>query len=468
MRKRIGEILTLLALWGLALPSLAQESQEAFELSLDECINYALENSISSQNAKLEEERSAAQVKEFTALGLPQVKADVGFTHNMKIQTSFISDFITPATYGVLFQEGLVEPRDLGEPETFPAAFGTDFSGRAGVSVSQLVFDGSYFVGLQASKTVKELAAKQAVQTDIDVAEKVSQAYFNVLVAQKQLELLAKNLGRIDSLLRDTEILEQNGFVEKIDVSRIKVNYNNTKTALANARDMLVVSVSLLKFQMGMPINERLKLTQDLEDFNLEAPEVVKEFDYVNRIEYSILQTSDYLNDLDMKNYRMQYLPRLYAGLNAGYTAGTNTFGDLTNFDSETWFDYSNWGLMLNIPIFDGFQKRYAIQQRKLKKLQIENQFETTKNSIDLNIQTAISMLNSKRGSLEAQRENMDLAEEVYRVTEIKYKEGVGSNSEVLDADASLKAAQTNYYNALYEALVAKVSLEKAYGTLLK
>ncbi|MDH5366993.1 MAG: TolC family protein, partial [Cyclobacteriaceae bacterium] len=429
---------------------------------------YALENNSTVKNAKLNEDISDAQVKEYTAIGLPQLNANVGYTHNLKVQTSFIPDFISPATYGVLFDEGLLAKKDLGEPATLPAAFGTKFSGNAGVSISQLVFDGSYFVGLKASKTVKELATKQSVMTNIKVAENVSKAYYAVLVSQQKLELLANNFSRIDSLLRDTKILEKNGFAEKIDVSRIKVAFNNTKVALTSSIDMLTVTISLLKYQMGMPMISKLTLTEKLEYSSLDDVSEVYNVEYNNHIEYSIMETNDLLNDLDLKNHKVQYMPRLYGFLNAGYTAGTSSFSDLTNFNSDTWFDYQNWGLSLNIPIFDGFQKKYAIQQRKLNKMQIENQFESVKNSIDLNIQATQITISAKISALEIQKENMELAEEVYRITEIKYKEGVGSNSEVLDADTALKEAQTNYYNALYEALVAKIDLDKAYGTLLK
>jgi len=246
------------------------------------------------------------------------------------------------------------------------------------------------------------------------------------------------------------------------------VNYNNSRVALANARDMLVMSVSLLKYQMGIAMNTQLKLTQTLDDFPIEAMDKNEtNFDYSNRIEYSIVETNDALNDLDLKNYQMQYVPKLYGFVNAGYTAGQGTFSDLTQFNSDTWFDYQNWGISLNIPIFDGFQKKYAIQKRKLNKLQIENQFDDTKNSIDMNIELSQNTLATSLNMMEVQKENMELAEEVMKISEIKYKEGVGSNSELLDADRALKEAQTNYYNALYNALVAKVDLQKAYGTLL-
>lgn len=449
--------------------TVAQEAPTAMELGLQQCVDYAIENNVNSKNARLEEEKSVAQVKEFTALGLPQINASVGFTNNITVQTSFIPDFISPATYGVLFKEGLIPEKDLGEPATLPAAFGTKYNGNAGISLSQLIVDGSYFVGLKASKTVKELATKQAEMTEIQVAENVTKAYYLVLVSQQKMELVANNFSRIDSLLKDTEIMAQNGFVEKIDVSRLKVNYNNSRVALANARDMLVMSISLLKYQMGTAMSTQLKLTQALDDFPIEAMvQNETNFDYSNRIEYSIVETNDALNDLDLKNYQMQYVPKLYGFVNAGYTAGQGSFSDLTQFNSDTWFDYQSWGISLNIPIFDGFQKKYAIQKRRINRLQIENQFDDIKNSIDMNIELSKNTLATSLNMMEVQQENMELAEEVMEISEIKYKEGVGSNSELLDADRALKEAQTNYYNALYNALVAKVDLQKAYGTLLK
>ncbi|MEJ2005755.1 MAG: TolC family protein, partial [Cyclobacteriaceae bacterium] len=193
--------------------------------------------------------------------------------------------------------------------------------------------------------------------------------------------------------------------------------------------------------------------------------EVFDQFDYNRRIEISQLQTNKELNHLDIKNVTMGYLPSidLYGAL--GATAGTQESGQFFNI-GQNWFDYSAVGVRMNIPIFDGLRKSHQIQQRKIKALQLENEEERLKNSIDIEIQESATNYQRSVDNLEAQIENMKLAEEVYNVSKIKYSEGVGSSIEVTNADADYKQAQTNYYNALYDALVAKVDLQKAYGVL--
>ncbi len=155
----------------------------------------------------------------------------------------------------------------------------------------------------------------------------------------------------------------------------------------------------------------------------------------------------------------------LYGSL--GAVAGTNNSGDVFDF-RNSWFEFSTVGLQLNMPIFDGFRKSNQIQQRKLKAIQLENTTEQLKNSIDYEIRQAAGNYQRSLDNMNAQRENMALAQEVYDVSKIKYEEGVGSSIEVTTADADYKEAQTNYYNALFDALIAKVELEKAYGVLNK
>jgi outer membrane protein TolC len=155
----------------------------------------------------------------------------------------------------------------------------------------------------------------------------------------------------------------------------------------------------------------------------------------------------------------------LYANIGASY--GTSSFDNMFSF-SDSWFGLGTIGLRLNVPIFDGFRKRSIVQQKQFQQKQVAQNMELVKNQIDLEKLQSEANLTTSIENLKAQRENMALAEEVYRITKIKYEEGVGSNIEVLDADASYKEAQTNYYAALYDALIASVDVETAYGKLLE
>ncbi|MCR9251050.1 MAG: TolC family protein [bacterium] len=443
----------------------AQESENAF--TIQQCIDYAKEHNESLKIADLDRQIAKGTIGETRALGLPQVNASIGVQHNINIQTSFIQDFISPATYEVLFQEELLERRDLGPPATFPAQFGVPNSGNAGISVSQLLFNGSYFVGLEAARSLKDLRQKEYVQSEIELVENVTKAYYLVLITRENVELLANNFARLDKLFTETSAMYENGFAEKIDVSRLKIQRNNLKTDLATSTELLKVSLSTLKLQMGMPMSQPLTLVDDLSS----VKDGLQEVDALNgtpadRIEYSILEENRNLALLDIKNNKVQYLPNAYLGFNHGWTSGTNSFGDLFNLNDETWFKYTNIGATINIPIFDGLEKRYKVQQAKATLNQVELGMDQLENSIQLEVQAARINMNNAIQNLENQEENADLAEEIYEITRIKYLEGVGSNLEVIEADTEYKNSQTNYYNALYDAIISKIELQKALGIL--
>ncbi|TRX49191.1 TolC family protein [Fulvivirga sp. M361] len=426
-----------------------QGAKTAF--SLEEAINYALEYNQNVINASYEKDIAETQVKETLSSGLPQITGEVTLNHNFEPQKQLLD----ASTFDPTVPEG----------NEVPITFQRRYDGNMALNVRQLIFDGSFFVGLQAARTFRELSSKDHIKTQIDVVEAVSKAYYNVLVTKEQYDLLEVNFSRLDTLLRETKARFETGFVEKIDVSRIQVEYNNTKVRLTNTRELLKVSYDLLKFQMGMPIKTTITLTDVLEEvlFDEEDNET---FNYNERIEYSRLQTNLALTNLDIKNNRVQYLPNLYANLNLGY----NTQADQANqwFEGNRWLDFGFVGATLSVPIFDGFLKKSKIQRNKIQLKQLDQSFAQLENSIDLEIIQSKTNLKNALDNMAAQKENTDLAEEIYNITRIKYQEGVGANLEVIEADADYKEAQTNYYNSLYDALVAKIDLDKAYGRLLK
>ena len=231
-----------------------------------------------------------------------------------------------------------------------------------------------------------------------------------------------------------------------------------------NSRKMLVISESLLKFQMGMPVENSISLTDELtlEMFD-DADDVA--FNYDQRIEYSILQSREKLAILDIKRTNVDYLPKLDLYANVGAVAGTGSGASLFNLGNE-WFWFGIVGVKMTIPIFDGLQKHRIVQQKKAKLNQVQNSYEYLKNSIDLEVQkTRVEYTNSV-DFMNVQLENVNISEEVYDVAKTKYQQGVGSNIEVINADADYKEAQTNFFTALYSALLSKVDYDKALGKL--
>ncbi|QDH81275.1 TolC family protein [Echinicola soli] len=427
-------------------------AQEVLEFTLEESVQYALENNADAKNALLETFASKASVGEQVAQGLPQINGSFDFTKNVSIPVMFLPN------------EGPFADPD-NPSDVIPVQFGVNYQSGISVTVNQMIFDGSYFVGLKAARTYRQLSEFDKEKTENDVIENVKKAFFTVLVNEERQQLAEANLARIDTLLQETTALYEEGFAEKIEVSRVKVQYNNIRTELDKINAASEISKQLLKVQMGLPIEYEIRMTESLRDLN--QPEQITDLldnPGYRRVEMDQLQTNWELVKLDLKNNTVQYLP----SLNANFTYQRNGAGQQFNtlWDGENWFTGAFVGLTLNVPIFDGLAKAKRIQQNRIQLQQIENQIDMLDDNIVVERFQARTNLQNNLKTLDVQRENMELASEVYEISRIKYTEGVGSNFEVVEADSDLVEAEINYYSALYDALISKVDLEKALGIL--
>ncbi|MBT2556349.1 TolC family protein [Hymenobacter sp. ISL-91] len=514
-------------------------------LSLKQAIDYAIQNKSTLLATRLGEQTAKAKVGEIRSAGLPQVNVAANVADNFKLQKSLVNfgalgggasaTTLTPqdiaaAQNGQTVNLGTVTlPSEPMPPQAF--AFGLQWAGNTSASVSQLLFDGAYLIGLKAAKVYEELAQKQTQQAEIDVVEQVSKAYYSTLVARERLQLLSRNVQRLDTLLYQTNETFKAGFAEKLDVQRLQVQRNNLVVEQQKASRLTDLSVALLKFQMGLPQQQAVALSDSLStalvdagslrrtlgaaDFKTgggvsglgsvpTAPDVASPngadqraqdqqtalsgartgqlagaINYNNRIEFSTLETQQALAGLDLANRRAGAYPRLLATAAYGFSGSGLTAGDLfafrgpdsrtgNGFPNQNWFGFGNVGLSLQIPVFDGFRRKYLVQQSRIQQQTIERGFETLRQSIDLqDAQSRTSLINAL-DVLDNQRANLSLAEEVSRVSRIKFQEGVGANLEVISAETSLREAQTNYYAALYDVLVAKVDRDKATGELFR
>lgn len=434
--------------------------------TLQQAIDYALKNQVKIQNALYDEQIAANKVKEVTGMGFPQINGSFDLKDYLKVPTSFLPDFISPIVYGVLMDEKLIAPRKIGMDGLFPAQFGTKYNATAGVTASQIIFNSDFFIGLQAAKTFKELSSKNTQRTKIEISVAVTKAYYSVLINAARMNLLNANVARLKQLMEDTKTMFNNGFVEKIDVDRIMVTYNNLLTEKQKVERFLGLSYILLKYQMGMDQAADLVLTDKIENIQFQSNDITanEKFDYSKRVEFSLLETQNRLAKLDLKKNKLGYLPNMVLYGTASTQAQRQEFNIFST--SEKWYPVGIIGTTINIPIFDGLQKNYRIQQSKINLLKNENDMKFLKQSIDVELTSSKITLQNSVAALDVQKKNIELAEEVFNAAKLKYQQGVGSNIEVLTAETSLKEAQTNYYNALYDALIAKVDYEKASGTL--
>lgn len=465
---------TLIFLLFAPLISRAQEAPSG-AFTLQDCIAYALENATEIQNARLEEEAAKAKVRETIGIGLPQVSGSVS-AQQSPTQPRFFAQY-SPTGFGLTADQAQqlgVQEGDVYAAENF---FQLKGNADASLRIDQLIFNGSYIVGLQASNAFKELSVKSTNQSKEEIVAGVSKAFYNYLINKERLALFEANIGRVDSLYQTTKAMNESGFAEKLDVDRLKVNLNNLKTERDNFQNLYVLSYKLLKFQMNYPLDQEIEIIGaiSVDIFQPEAP-VESDWTYTNRADYQLLLTNKKLQELNIRNKYAEALPSLGAFANLGYNTQSPSFGGLfsteSNFNGisevgpDKWYGYSTVGLSLRWNLFTGTQRIFQIQQERIELEKINNNFSKFEQSVDLEIEQNQLTLQNATSKLASQKENMELAGSIFSITQTKYQQGVGSNLEVVEADTALKEAQTNYYNALFEAIIAKIDLQKSLGRL--
>ncbi|MBX2898478.1 MAG: TolC family protein [Cyclobacteriaceae bacterium] len=462
-----------LLVFGLAVAP-AVKAQTTF--TLEQCVDFALKNTIDAQNATIDEQIADARVKETIGIGLPQISGAVSLTHNNKLRRFF--GLYNDSPDGFSFFPSGIPGAQNGDVLAAQNFFQLKSSGEAGLNINQMIFNGSYLVGLQAANAFKDQAAKSSLQTREQIIQNVTKAYYTVLINRERLTLFNSNIARLDTLLRNTRALYQNGFAEKIDVDRIQVTFNNLRTERDKFTNLNELGVALLKFQMNYPQGEPLIVAGTIEEVEVPSLESYQlQNDYSMRPDYQVLESNRRLQQLNVKNKYAEGMPSISAFANLGYATQSNNISglfktnsnvpDLGTVGPDKWYGYSSFGVNLNVPIFSGLQRSFKLQQEKLTLRKIENGFTKLKSGIDLEVKQAAVNYDNALKALASQKENMELAGSVARVTKIKYEQGVGSNLEVIDAEDALKQAQINYYNAMFDAMIAKVDLDKAYGKIL-
>lgn len=428
-------------------------------LSVAQAVKYGMQNSTAIANAHLNEEIAKARVNETRAAGLPQITGSASIMHYPEIQR-----FVLENTQGTPFYTNQL-------PANAPIAFGLQLANSltGTISATQLLFNGSYLVGLKAAKTYKELSVRELKQAKINLSEQIQKTYYTILVNQEKSKLFDLSISRLDSTFKETQALFKNGFVERIDLDRIEVSLNNLKAERQKADRMLRLATLGLKLQMGMPVKDSIQLSSTLNDIRIDSIVPANTtIDYARRIEYQTLQTQKALAGLDIQNVKAGYYPSLVGLATIGVNSAASQIGNLGNFSEKNRYaPYGFIGLSLNVPVFDGFQKKFKSQQSKLTLQKVSQGMKQLENAIDLELEQANISLANAQSNLNIQKRNLKLAQEVVRVSKVKYRQGAGSNLEITNAESSLKESQTNYYSALYDFIISKIDLDKAQGNLI-
>jgi outer membrane protein len=444
-------------------------ARKRHEFSVKQAVDYARTHNLQVKNALVDVKIQEQVNREVTSRAYPGINANLGTSYNPNVATQVLPNFISPATYQVLIDEGvkdgsgnpIVMPDDFG---FIAAQFGTKYSASGGISLSQILFDGQVFVGLQARKTVLDFARKNVEVTEEMIKTNIYKVYYQLVVGKTQLELIDSNISLLQRLSRDTRIIYENGFAEKLDVDKVNVQLVNLQTEKNVVVNTLSNGYYGLKLLMGMPVGDELVLTDTISD--AEIKEGVLEasvFSYTDRKEYQQASLGRRLNQYDIRRWQLSQIPTLSLGGSYAKSAQRNSWNF---FGKGQWFTISSVNLNMSIPIFNGFYTRSKIQQARLELQKTENQIADLQKTIDTEVETAKNNFRSAVIRVDFQKKNMELAESVYQQTKKKYEVGTGSQTEINSAQTDLKAAQTNYVNALYDAIVAKVDFLKATGKL--
>ncbi len=446
MMKRTAYLawITLALLAAIQLPA-----QTTHLLTAAQASDYGKKNNVQVKNAILNLRVQEQVNRGITAAALPNISGNVAVTDNLVIATQLL-----PGEF-------------FGQPSgSFVGVkFGTKYIANAGLALNQLLFDGQVFIGLKARRTSIDFQQKNVEVTEEVIKKNIHKIYYQLVVAKTQITLLDANVERLTKLSFDTKEIYKNGFAEKLDVDKLEVQMANLQTMKLKALTSIDGGYLGLKVLMGMPLKDSLVLTDSITDQKLK--EVLLEegkYDYANRKDFQYLTLAKNLREFNVRRYKLSYLPTLSFTANTSYTAQRSKF-DFTH-KSGTWFPNTFIAFKLNVPIFDGYAKAANLQQARLELQQSENVLENQKLVIDNDVQQAQLSYRTSISTIDFQKKNMLLAEQVYNQTKKKYESGLGSNTEISAAQTELVQAQTNYISALYDAIIAKVDFMAAIGKL--
>ncbi len=457
------------ALISMVLLSAGVFAQQKNEFNVKQAVDYATKNATQVKNALLDVKVQEQVNRQITSAAYPQVSASFGGNHYFKVPIQPIPDFIQPQIYGIL-EKNNVKDGNTGALITSPGNFPDlpfsivqPWSMTGSADVSQLLFDGQVFVGLKARSAVLDFYKKTAEVTQEQIKANVMKIYYQLVVGKSQLASLDANIERFEKLLKDTREIYKNGFAEKLDVDKVQVQLNNIKTEKEKIVNALTTGNSGLKFLMGMPQQEELVLIDTLSDESLKDNILNEAYDYKNRKEFQLLTVAEKLGNYNISRYKLSKIPTVAAFGSFSKNAQRSSFNF---FGKGDWFTTSLIGLKISVPIFDGNRKNALIQQSRYELQKTQNNMEQLKQSIDYDVAQSRIKMTSALLTMDNQKQNTVLAENVYNTTKKKYEQGLGSNQEIYNAQTELKVAQTNYYSSLYDAITAKIDWLKAAGKL--
>ena len=424
---------------------ISQETKKSYDFTLKEAIAHALENNYTAINASRDIEAAKKKKWETTTIGLPQINSNINYQNNLVIQKS-----VVPAE----FFGG--NPGEFQEVE-----FGVKNNMTASASLSQLLFDGSYLVGLQSAKVYLQISQNAKEKTELEIREIVINAYGNVLLARESVKVLENNKKSLEKTLFETQETFKNGLIEEENVEQLQITFSQIKSMLSNAQKRETIALKMLKLVLGIDMQKEVTLKDNLDQLALEniVLNSSSEFSVTNSIDYKIGQNNEEASRLLLKLEKSKALPSLSANANFGYNSFSNTFSFLER--DQQWFNFSNIGVGLNIPIFSSLGRTARTQQAKIAYEQAKTQLKETEQKLLLEFEKSKTDYEFSVEQYLVSKENLRLAERIENKQQIKFKEGISSSFEFTEAQRQLYAAQQDYLQAMIEVISKKATLDK-------
>ena len=424
-----------------------KKEKERYSFSLQQAITHAIENNYSEINANRDIEAAKKKKWETTTMGLPQINGSVSYLNNLEYTKQGV-------TGGGAFG---------GTPGSVSTiAFGTKHSMNAGAALTQLIFDGSYLVGLQSAKVYLKISENAKLKTNQEIKEIVINSYGNVLLADESIAVLEKNKAILEKNVFDTNQTFKNGLIEEENVEQLQITLSSVNSALANVKRQKTIAVNMLKLILGIPLNTDLELTEKLNELtqkNVDLQLLQTEFKATNNIDYQIGQNLQESKRLLLKLEKSKELPSLGAALNYGYNAFENQFDFFSK--NQKWNNFANLGISLNVPLFSSFGTSARKQQAKIALEQAKTNLTETEQKLTLQFQKAKSDYEYSIEQLATSKDNLKLAERIENKQQIKFKEGLSSSFNLSEAQRQLYAAQQNSLQAMIDVINKKAALEK-------
>ena len=423
-------------------------------LSLDQAIDYAIKNSFSNRIAKEDIKSAKKQKWETTTIGFPSIDAGIDYQNFLKQQVSLIPAEFFGGTPG----------------EFTEVIFGTKQNLNLAITLKQLLFDGSYFVGLESARTFLKISEQAKEKTELLTREAVINAYGNVLISEESIKILKGNIQILEKSLNDTQKIFENGLTEEENVEQLEITLGNIKSQLSSVIRLKAIAYQMLNLTMGNDIDVKLTLTDTLDSLtrsNIDLRLISESFNLNNHIDYRIAENDRESKRLLMQLEKSRALPTLNAFINYGTQMNSNSTS-LLDFSGQRGFNYSLLGVSLNVPLFSSLARSSRTQRAKINLDIADIQLKETEERLSLEAKMARSDYQLSIENYQTAKKNLDLAEKIEKKQRIKFVEGISSSFDLTQAQNQLYSQQQTFIQSMLDVIAKKAALENALNIPLK